>query len=106
MLCYNLGPKGQILSIPLKETFRQFHQQNPTTFAFRVNLTDTSLDSLINYNGSDYNIFAVGYVGGKHFIARIKIENTVYEYDGTVKGGLLIVVTDDTVPFLFEGTAI
>ena len=47
-----------------------------------VNLMDTLINSSINHKGSDYSLFAVAYTDEIHYIARIIIDNTVYEYDG------------------------
>jgi hypothetical protein len=55
---------------------------------------NTPIDPMINFAGLVYNIFAVDYSNGGHFIARIQMEDAVYEYDGMVRRGLLQVLSN------------
>ena len=50
---------------------------------------DTLLDSKIKFQGSEYKTFAVAYCNTVHFIARIKMNDGVYEYDGISSQGRL-----------------
>ena len=68
---------------------RDFSSQNPIMITVSVNLMDTLIDSSINHKGSDYSLFAVAYTDEIHYIARIIIDNTVYEYDGMKYTGQL-----------------
>ena len=45
-------------------------------------------DSIV-VRDAQYSIFAVGYLGESHFIALIKHDGQVYEYDGQVNDGEL-----------------
>jgi hypothetical protein len=72
----------------LQDISRQFQERSPVTVAFSLNIMNTPIDPRINFAGSVYSIFAVVYSDGNHFIARIRIDHTVYEYDGMVRRGL------------------
>jgi hypothetical protein len=78
----------------LQEVSRQFQERSPVTVAFSLNFMNTPIDPRINFAGSVYSIFAVVYSDGNHFIARIQIDHTVYEYDGMVRRGLLRAVSN------------
>jgi hypothetical protein len=55
---------------------------------------NTPIDPTINFAGSPYNIFPVGYSNGGHSIAKIQMEDAVYEYDGVVRRDLLQVLSN------------
>ena len=71
------------------EVNREFCRENPELFTVSVNEMDTLLDSKIKFQGSEYTTFAVAYCNTVHFIARIKMNDGVYEYDGTSSQGRL-----------------
>lgn len=78
----------------LQHISRQFQTKNPIIIAFSLNLMDTPIAPSITFEGSTYDVFAVGYGVGAHFIARIRIDDDVYEYDGIKKHGLLQLIHD------------
>jgi hypothetical protein len=47
----------------------------------------TTLNHTIEFEGSDYSLFAVAYANGTYFMARIRLLNDVYEYDGMYMKG-------------------
>lgn len=49
----------------------------------------TSIDKRLYFEGTQYSIFAVAYRGWSHFIALIKLQNEIYEYDGNSNLGKL-----------------
>lgn len=52
----------------------------------------TIVEDSIVVRDVQYSIFAVGYLGESHFIALIKHDGQVYEYDGQVNDGELRVL--------------
>ena len=68
--------------------FRTF-DGHPSLLTVRIARMMCSIDKEILYEGVIYSIFAVGYRGGMHFIALIKLQNEIFEYDGMVQDGLL-----------------
>ena len=77
---------------------RVFSNTNPLIIAVSVCRMPTLLDPTLCFKGSNYSIFAVAYTNETHFLARIKINDFVYEYDGMKVEGRLQIVTD-TKPF-------
>ena len=52
---------------------REFDTSNLLILAFSVSYIDTLLTPIIHFQGSDYNIMAVAYTDGGHYIGRVKI---------------------------------
>ena len=67
----------------------------PAVLAVSIGGMNTAVDEIVVFEGSFYSIFAVAYRGNLHFIALIKINNHIFEYDGLVQGGLLRRVASD-----------
>jgi hypothetical protein len=68
---------------------RIFHVPNPIILVFSLSKMNTLLNPVINFEGSNYDIFAVAYTDGVHYMARIKRHDGVYEYDGIYMRGRL-----------------
>ena len=62
---------------------------NPLLITVSFNLMDTTIDPIINSNGSNYYIFAVAYTNQTHFLAGIQLTHGVHEYDGMKLVGCL-----------------
>jgi hypothetical protein len=71
----------------------------PAILAVSVNGMVTKIDQILNYEGAAYSVFSVAYRGEGHFIALIKLDDIVYEYDGMVNDGLLRQVASDEYVF-------
>lgn len=62
-------------------------KRNPILIQVSVNAIAPSLDPTNIFQESECLIFCVRCAGGSHFIARIKIVNDAYEYDGMLHSG-------------------
>lgn len=70
------------------DVFRTF-EGHPSMLCLSVAGMTTRIDKEILYEGAHYHIFAVGYRGAMHFIAWIRLQNEIFEYDGMIQNGLL-----------------
>jgi hypothetical protein len=68
--------------------FRTFNG-HPAIITVSIAGMTTRIDTNILYGEVQYSIFAVGYRGDMHFIALIKLQNEIFEYDGMIQNGLL-----------------
>lgn len=75
--------------LPVK---RVFHTPNPLILVFSLSHMNSLLNPVINFEGTSYDIFAVAYTDGGHYIGRIKRPDGVYEYDGNYMRGRLQLV--------------
>ena len=71
---------------------RSFNSKNPMIIVVSLNLMNTLINPFIIFQGSEYEIFAVAYTNGGHYIARIRRHDGVYEYDGNYSHGRLLKV--------------
>ena len=71
------------------EVVRIFSDVNPILFTVSTCSMDTLIDPIVTIQGSNYSIFAVAYTNGSHFMARIKLFDNYYEYDGLKESGRL-----------------
>ena len=72
-----------------KSTYLPINVENPMLITVSLNLMSTLLNPSIEFKGSHYTLFAVAYTNGGHFMARIQIVDSVYEYDGMCHHSLL-----------------
>jgi hypothetical protein len=49
---------------------------------------DATIDPHLQVQGKGYRLFSVNYFGGNHFTAKIRIADSVYQYDGLTNGAL------------------
>lgn len=56
----------------------------------------TAIDKTVFFENCEYSIFAVGYRGHAHFIAFLKLDNDIFEYDGMKERGRLRPVENST----------
>jgi hypothetical protein len=75
---------------------------NPLILAVSVAGMATEIDTILTFEGSTYDIFAVGYLGIGHLIAFIKVENEIFEYDGMYDNGKLHLVGNSVDSFQKE----
>ena len=71
------------------EVVRTFSEVNPILIAVSISRMDTLVDPILSFRGSNYSVFAVAYTDNNHFLARIKLSDGVYEYDGMKVSGRL-----------------
>jgi hypothetical protein len=63
--------------------------EHPTLLTVSVADMNTAIDQNVFFQNLEYSIFAVGYRSQSHFIALLKVDDNILEYDGMVRNGLL-----------------
>ena len=71
------------------EVVRTFSDVNPSLIAVSMSRMETLVDPILSFKGSNYSVFDVAYTDNCHFLARIKLSDGVYEYDGMKVSGRL-----------------